>query len=1184
MKKIITLLVLILVGIGFGQNQNVEMIKETYFNNAYNDAKIVDSIAYLAADGKFFIYNVSDKAKPKLIKYMIFPNNLLNIHIKGDYAYISAGEGGVIILNITNRTNPIQLESVAASDSTLMVKFSGNKMFVADFLGGLKVYNMEDPANPILMKQVLQNNYVLSVDIKDTSFAYVTIPDSGIAIVKFSDTTAIDTVGKIPILNGGIYFSSAVKDSFLYVLDYYNGIRIFSISQPKTPQFIKTITTSLAGTKFNLIDNYLYVLRNASFASRSKNILKRTTLTQEEVEVFDLTDPLNPNFKYSIDIVEPNNCNLFGNILYVSCNNSLKVYDVSTSSPIVKDSVERLGEINYTLIDGNNLYLGTSKAGLVVLDITDISNPKIIARYLSAGAVYGMSKRGNYLYITCDSKFQVLNVSNLPNITFVSNFDFYGFDYIPRRVTSANDSVLYVAGGSLPGLSALRINSANTIMETDRYGYGILPYASFSDMVCKDTMIYAINNHNAFFILSITPYGTIVPWYIIGEGGFAGISLNNKVYIAAGNNGLKIIDITNPLLPISMASFPTNGDARGIKAIGDIVYIANGYAGLDMINVANPAAPYRIGRYSAEGYSSQLSVKGDYIFSANLSSLGIYKFNYSLSPSIEVTKPNGGENFIAGTTQQITWNSTNVTTVKIEYSTNSGLAWTLIANFVSTSPSIYNWVVPNTPSTQCKVRITSSTNSAIGDTSNAIFTISLPPSITITAPIGGEQWVVSSEKNITWTSINVSNVKIDYTTNAGTNWAQIIGSVSASAGTYKWLIPNTPSINCKVKISSVINSSVSSESNTVFSILDSSICKNVSFFAGWNLLSVPVVASNMTGTILFPTVASNFYKYNNSYLTETNLAVGTGYWAKFNNSGTSNICGNAVSTNQVSVVSGWNMIGGYDKNVLVSGITSNPSGIIASAFFEYNNGYLVPDSLIPGKGYWVKVSQNGNLILPATALSKTIVSLESGIRNNKERVIISDKSFNSYTLYLTKEQTNLSQFELPPAPPAGVPDVRFASDRYVENLNMEQIIKFSGLEYPIKIKVIGTSLILQDFADGKLLNGILKDGEEIVISNNQLNNIKVKIAEIPNKFTLMQNYPNPFNPSTIIKFGLAENVKVSLKVYNQIGQLVTELLSKELESGYHQVVFDATNYASGIYFYEINAGSFREVKKMLLIK
>lgn len=103
-------------------------------------------------------------------------------------------------------------------------------------------------------------------------------------------------------------------------------------------------------------------------------------------------------------------------------------------------------------------------------------------------------------------------------------------------------------------------------------------------------------------------------------------------------------------------------------------------------------------------------------------------------------------------------------------------------------------------------------------------------------------------------------------------------------------------------------------------------------------------------------------------------------------------------------------------------------------------------------------------------------------------------------------------------------------------------------------------------------------------SNDNGITIPNEIDETPGKFALEQNYPNPFNPSTNINFNLPISSQVTLKVYNILGQEVATLVNGRLASGLHTVKFDASGLSSGMYLYRIEAGSFVQNKKMMLIK
>jgi len=85
---------------------------------------------------------------------------------------------------------------------------------------------------------------------------------------------------------------------------------------------------------------------------------------------------------------------------------------------------------------------------------------------------------------------------------------------------------------------------------------------------------------------------------------------------------------------------------------------------------------------------------------------------------------------------------------------------------------------------------------------------------------------------------------------------------------------------------------------------------------------------------------------------------------------------------------------------------------------------------------------------------------------------------------------------------------------------------------------------------------------------------------------LYQNYPNPFNPVTKIKFDVPASSKSNIKItiFDILGKEVDVLVNENLEAGQYTVDWNSTNIASGIYFYEMKAGQFRDIKKMIVVK
>jgi len=104
------------------------------------------------------------------------------------------------------------------------------------------------------------------------------------------------------------------------------------------------------------------------------------------------------------------------------------------------------------------------------------------------------------------------------------------------------------------------------------------------------------------------------------------------------------------------------------------------------------------------------------------------------------------------------------------------------------------------------------------------------------------------------------------------------------------------------------------------------------------------------------------------------------------------------------------------------------------------------------------------------------------------------------------------------------------------------------------------------------------------VKNNLVTGIgQFENSSLPERYLLSQNYPNPFNPSTTIRFDLPKPTNVTLRIFNTLGQEVAVLVNQEKAAGYHQVRWEAF-LPSGIYFYRLQAGSFVDTKKLILMK
>jgi hypothetical protein len=195
--------------------------------------------------------------------------------------------------------------------------------------------------------------------------------------------------------------------------------------------------------------------------------------------------------------------------------------------------------------------------------------------------------------------------------------------------------------------------------------------------------------------------------------------------------------------------------------------------------------------------------------------------------------------------------------------------------------------------------------------------------------------------------------------------------------------------------------------------------------------------------------------------------------------------------------------------------------------------------------------------------------------------------------FLRMQQSGTITWTLPSVPAAGAYGIvfgfRLTYDRpKTQFLNVNGVrvadLVFDGtmnvwLEKSLSVNLAqGSNIIQVELSWGWM------DLDYLAVPTNIVTAVKDLLGAPPASFSLQQNYPNPFNPSTTIRYGVPTMATVHLTVFNTLGQQVAELVNGVIEAGNHEVKFDATNLASGMYLYRLQAGGVVQTRKLLLVR
>lgn len=386
----------------------------------------------------------------------------------------------------------------------------------------------------------------------------------------------------------------------------------------------------------------------------------------------------------------------------------------------------------------------------------------------------------------------------------------------------------------------------------------------------------------------------------------------------------------------------------------------------------------------------------------------------------------------------------------------------------------------------------------------------------------------------------------------------------------------------------------------------------VTYREGWNLTGIPVETDLTPYTSLFSNASDIPFLFDNeqrTYQDAPQLQPEMGYWIHLESQEIISYRGDLLDAVTLSLSEGWNLVSGLGYSLPESAVQDN-QGIINSAWYGFDGAYFTANDIEPGRGYWVRASQAGTITLEHSASKQAPLASQSeqpwhhfspqqvfyGLHFVSESDTLQSLWFGGEL----PEQIPATRFVMPPLPPAEAFDARFAGSqsRLSEEAAAQITLQSAGRPLQVHLSTPGSLStqswqLLELSEEGREVQSHrLSEGEPLSLPPGQQSLLQISpelplSSEEPNQplsFSLEQNYPNPFNPTTQIAFTLPEALPVQIAVYNIAGQRIATLVNETMRAGRHSVTFDATSLTSGVYFYQMQAGPYQDIRKMAVVK
>ncbi|MDP7022379.1 MAG: T9SS type A sorting domain-containing protein [Candidatus Krumholzibacteria bacterium] len=549
------------------------------FGNGSSGASAISGDRLYVSDGVGLkVYDISDPEEPLILYRINSDDDTSGLFIHQNILYLMHGAFDALVYDIQGSGPPVPLPPLGVSGYTRRMTASGDTLYAAIGYGGIKAFDVSDPANITTLGTYNSPGFSWGIHVED-GIAYLAETSSGLRILDLGDLSDIQVLSEYATL-GNAYDVELVGD-YLMIAENDSALEVVDVSDPSNPVMAGHWDVAADIDRLELIDENMLLL---SIGYTSDEL-------ESGLSVLDVSDPANPTLHSQAGGQGSDFLCFSENLACLSHqSNGLELFEISNlSDPFLINSFGEAANWILGIADyGDYVLAADYRAGVRVFDLSGLPEVSEVATLASTGNPYGITVSGDLAYVPAYSAgLEILDISDPLSPSLLSVVPDLGYTI----AVAVAGNIVAMADKNF-GIQLVDVDNPENPQTLSSYPLVETP----NGIAMQDSILYVANHEDGLLIMDVYDPENPVELSTLESPSYCyGVEVRDGLAYVANYSQLDIVDVHDPLLPVTIGTVALGGANMIVRLSGDVAYVTAKYHGVHAIDISDPLDPVFLG-------------------------------------------------------------------------------------------------------------------------------------------------------------------------------------------------------------------------------------------------------------------------------------------------------------------------------------------------------------------------------------------------------------------------------------------------------------------------------------------------------------------------------------------------------------------------------------------------------------